>query len=417
MQESLPVVAEIKGYSFIFLTDPTGMVLYDTDGKLTGVNLANRDYIQGSLAGEITHSPMFYSEFVGRNIMVVSAPAKSEGAVGEIVGTLNIAVYAELIEDALHESIAKLCPSADAYLVDATGLLFTNTRLPGEYSEGAVLQKKMVSEAVNILAEPVAAGNLIFHTVEEYLNQAGTPVLGAFGVIMLGDVPAGFVVEVAVETVLAGVAELLQLMIIIIIVSLVLIVLTGYFFGTWSIARPIEELTEKVTEIAESVKVTNVSIEQVAAGAGEFSATVQQLANSSKEMFTISDEASQKAKEGEKAGVEIGQQMEKISARIENLRSDIDSFNKRSKETGAIVELITGIAGQINLLSLNAAIEAARAGEHGRGFAVVAEEIRKLAEETTSSTKNITGLVEETQREAEHAAANMVKAVEEVAGG
>ncbi|MGE4283402.1 MAG: methyl-accepting chemotaxis protein [Clostridia bacterium] len=77
----------------------------------------------------------------------------------------------------------------------------------------------------------------------------------------------------------------------------------------------------------------------------------------------------------------------------------IDRLNNKSQEIGQISTVISGVAEQTNLLALNAAIEAARAGEQGRGFAVVAEEIRKLAEQSQRSAKDINQLIQEVQNE------------------
>lgn len=183
----------------------------------------------------------------------------------------------------------------------------------------------------------------------------------------------------------------------------------------------VKEGTNKVNmssdSLASSSEEMSASLEQVAASANEFSNNAQNLSSSSNSMSEQGHAISEKAEEGTAAVQKAILQMDNISGIIDGLKETVYSLNDRTQSIGKIVDAIKGIAEQTNLLALNAAIEAARAGEQGRGFAVVAEEVRKLAEQSAVSASEITDLIYATQVEAQKAADNMDKGVEEVQQG
>ncbi|MBM7687248.1 methyl-accepting chemotaxis protein [Defluviitalea raffinosedens] len=113
----------------------------------------------------------------------------------------------------------------------------------------------------------------------------------------------------------------------------------------------------------------------------------------------ISQDTSAATEENEKIINQAISYMEDIELSTKQNKIIINSLSSRSEEIGKIIEIITAITEQTNLLALNAAIESARAGEHGKGFAVVSDEIRSLAEKSSTAAKDISNLVNQIQED------------------
>ncbi|WP_445261882.1 methyl-accepting chemotaxis protein [Pseudomonas sp. EA_35y_Pfl2_R5] len=133
--------------------------------------------------------------------------------------------------------------------------------------------------------------------------------------------------------------------------------------------------------------------------------------------YGTSQQTDATAKKGAAVISETVTVMRRISEQVQEAAQGIEALDKQSQLISSIIKTISGIAGQTNLLALNAAIEAARAGEQGRGFAVVADEVRQLAGRTSQAAEEIVEVVQKNQSLAQTAVDSMASSREQAEQG
>lgn len=182
-------------------------------------------------------------------------------------------------------------------------------------------------------------------------------------------------------------------------------------------SQAVDTLVHSIQQVAQGAEDQTARLRETSAVVKRMQTSIEESGSVLKALGEKGHEAAQSAAKGASSVRDVLTSMERIDHSSKDVAARIGELSAHSREIGRIVEIISGIADQTNLLALNAAIEAARAGEHGRGFAVVADEVRKLAEQSAREARAIAELIDKITQATDKAVAAMSAGSSDVQAG
>jgi len=388
LDQELARVAEEMGdaYESLIVIDLKGKVYSSSVTKHKGLDLAQRDYFQRAIKGEVCIGEVAKSKASGIPITGIAAPIKDSS--GKIVGVYAMILKVDFLVDKIADT--KIGSTGYAWMVNKNGLTIAHPKR--EYILELNLRDDTGGQMADIMNKMLSGGR----GVEAYAFK-GVPKICGFAPVPIAGWALGITQDTdefltPVRAIRNGVALIGG---VVLAIAIVLVLLFAR-----SVSKPIMKAVDSLgygsEQVAAAATQVSSSSQSLAEGSSEQAAALEETSASMEEMLSQTKANAENAVQADQLMAAAKDVLVKAAGSMEQMGLSMGKIAESGDEIGKIVKSIDEISFQTNLLALNAAVEAARAGDAGMGFAVVADEVRNLAQRAADAAKNTQELVEDT---------------------